>query len=739
MEGAHLWKSQTASALTLSLPIYSIYPWYRLAVCSTTERNSTRLLWRFDPSSLSHQASIGQLLAVEANETSRPPTFTHGPKAKTQDSQRTNIELHLWLRPPSIAYLPRNSCCWITSATDLNLAIRLRSPQTLGQTVLDLLANFLSTFTLRPSIVSELRFASFYIIAYIPVLMWLINALTLELEYFVGADIPKYAILSHTWEKDEVTFQDAKAKLLDNLRATSQGARKVAKTCELAAEYGLAYAWVDTCCIDKSSSAELTEAINSMFQWYRSSEVCFAYLSDLKTDEDSNLMAKSRWFTRGWTLQELIAPTHLIFCDQSWVERGTKKEFAGLLREITPIDMKVLLDPSKIYTMPVGARMSWAASRETTRIEDRAYSLLGIFDINMPLIYGEGSKAFRRLQEEIIRRSNDVTIFDWLTSEDSCWRGILANSPDEFSISSASCVHRPVLVNGPEYSLTNKGLRIDLNIARVGPNLYLMPLYRTRWEDDVWTCIYLTLIGKNLFARARPQLVALKFRGQLLWDQKQSQYLTVETNSGMSSGVLKSALDRSFTFHGILHTGVGYRIVATYPEHLWQDDQVFLQVGNGPFVGYHAIQARQTHFTILAFGVTMDGDGWLGFVSLNTEEPLSKLQYFICDIVLQAGGLLGWSESDKSKLAEDIAEWGVFLRQTEDRVVAPWGVDTYLTAKLTKCLRDGFTMFDIELREEVNGRSWDDQGNMSGSKDGGRKSMMLIPSYSLFRSSAYPP
>ncbi|KAJ4390368.1 hypothetical protein N0V85_007291 [Neurospora sp. IMI 360204] len=304
--------------------------------------------------------------------------------------------------------------------------------------------------------------------------MWLINTRTLELEDFVGTDIPKYAILSHTWENAEVTFHDARAKLLE--KQTSQGARKVAKACQVAAEHGLAYAWVDTCCIDKSSSAELTEAINSMFQWYRSSHICLVYLSDLKADEFDQAMYTCRWFKRGWTLQELIAPTRLMFYDQDWKERGTKEDLASLLSKITRIDIGILLDPSKVHTIPVGKKMSWAADRQTTRMEDRAYSLLGIFDINMPLIYGEGSKAFTRLQEEIIRRSNDVSIFYWRTWEDLRWRGMLAISPDEFKCA-ATIKNSVTLRNGPEYSLTNKGLRIDLDLAAAGPNIYLMALY----------------------------------------------------------------------------------------------------------------------------------------------------------------------------------------------------------------------------------------------------------------------
>ncbi|KAK3502834.1 heterokaryon incompatibility protein-domain-containing protein [Neurospora crassa] len=338
----------------------------------------------------------------------------------------------------------------------------------------------------------ELTGISSHFKPYPSITMWLINTRTLELEEFVGADIPAYAILSHTWETGEVTFHDAKAKLLG--KQTSQGARKVAKACEVAAEHGLAYAWVDTCCIDKSSSAELTEAINSMFQWYRLSQICLVYLSDLKAVELDHAMYMSRWFKRGWTLQELIAPPRLIFYDQDWKKRGTKEDLASLLSKITRIDIGILLDPSRVYTVPVGKRMSWAADRQTTRLEDRAYSLLGIFDINMPLIYGEGPKAFTRLQEEIIRRSNDVSIFCWRTQENTRWRGILASSPDEFKCA-ADTEDDMTLKNGPEYTLTNKGLRTELDLASAGPNLYLMALYCTDYFKDEWECIYLTAIG----------------------------------------------------------------------------------------------------------------------------------------------------------------------------------------------------------------------------------------------------
>jgi hypothetical protein len=192
-----------------------------------------------------------------------------------------------------------------------------------------------------------------------------------------------------------------------------KGFSKIIETCRLARERGLGYAWIDTCCIDKSSSAELTEAINSMFNWYKESAICFAFLSDLPASECEvleNELRRCRWFTRGWTLQELIAPENVEFYDQGWQWRGTKKSLQQELFDITGIDHEILEDSNLLSTIPVARRMSWASTRKTSRVEDRAYSLLGLFDVNVPLIYGEGPKAFFRLQEEIMKQYNDLSL-----------------------------------------------------------------------------------------------------------------------------------------------------------------------------------------------------------------------------------------------------------------------------------------------------------------------------------------
>ncbi|RYP72386.1 hypothetical protein DL769_004458 [Monosporascus sp. CRB-8-3] len=268
--------------------------------------------------------------------------------------------------------------------------------------------------------------------------MWFINTTTLKLEQFLEPREEKYAILSHTWEDGEVSFYEFAN--LDEAK-NKKGFAKIEMTCRMASDRGLKYAWVDTCCIDKTSSAELTEAINSMFRWYRDSQVCFAYISDLAPGRPGGrywgwLFDKEyRWFTRGWTLQELIAPNRVEFYDKIWQYRGNKTNLYIGLSRITGIDEDILTNKADLVDVPMGRKMSWASSRRTSRVEDVAYCLLGIFDVNMPLIYGEGKKAFLRLQEEISKQTNDLSLFAWTSQEPESqrFRGIMAQSPSEFA------------------------------------------------------------------------------------------------------------------------------------------------------------------------------------------------------------------------------------------------------------------------------------------------------------------
>lgn len=284
--------------------------------------------------------------------------------------------------------------------------------------------------------------------------MRLLSTSTRRLSEFQSVHIPPYAILSHTWEEDEVLYAD-----IQNDRAANKiGYAKVMGFCEEASAKGLKWAWIDTCCIDKTSSAELSEAINSMYQWYANANICIVYLHDFHGDSWG--IEDSRWFTRGWTLQELIAPRHAEFYSGEWEEIGTRLSLAHTLSSITGIPADVLQGERRPSTCSVAQRMSWASSGETTREEDTAYCLLGLFDVNMPLLYGEGRKSFIRLQEQILRQEEDYTIFAWadpIYFPQSTSRGFLASSPDDFSKESKDSLPHVDYVAAATFSSLLKG------------------------------------------------------------------------------------------------------------------------------------------------------------------------------------------------------------------------------------------------------------------------------------------
>lgn len=293
--------------------------------------------------------------------------------------------------------------------------------------------------------------------------MRLINAATLMLEDFSLKAKPKYAILSHTWEVDEeVSYQE----ILNKSSSQKKGWDKIRDTCTLTLRNGLSYVWVDTCCIDKTSSAELSEAINSMFAWYQDAEECYVFLSDFSPGGHDRIQ-DCRWWTRGWTLQELIAPRRLTFFDASWKPVGLRDELRDDIAQYSGIPASVLCHERKLSDFSVAEKMSWASKRSTTRKEDEAYCLLGLFDISMPLIYGEGTKAFRRLQEEIIKRSHDLTIFAGVRKN-----VLLANSPHDFESCAGIDMHRPGLQPLTEFYITNVGLRFpdELEIGIIEPD-----------------------------------------------------------------------------------------------------------------------------------------------------------------------------------------------------------------------------------------------------------------------------
>jgi len=233
-------------------------------------------------------------------------------------------------------------------------------------------------------------------------------------EDLVGDNIPPYAILSHTWKTNPITSKPEEVTFEDVVNRTEKGKAgydKIKFCAEQAGRDGLQYFWVDTCCINKSNSNELSEAINSMFRWYHKAARCYVYLSDVSINPTQNNdqpevlwepnFRTSRWFTRGWTLQELLAPVSVEFFSQEGARLGDKRSLERQVHEITGIPIPAL-QGTPLSQFGVDERLGWATTRQTTRKEDEAYCLLGLFDVFIPLIYGEGSgHAMRRLRKEI--------------------------------------------------------------------------------------------------------------------------------------------------------------------------------------------------------------------------------------------------------------------------------------------------------------------------------------------------
>jgi len=260
---------------------------------------------------------------------------------------------------------------------------------------------------------------------------------------FTYDEATSYAILSHRWTEQEVNYEEivdlAKLEKKDQIRQRL-GYQKILASCMQAKKDKFEWLWVDTCCIDKRSSAELSEAINSMYRWYENAGVCYAYLHDvpdplLPTEHDRQKYPKfgwPEWFLRGWTLQELIAPSNVQFFNKNWQNIGDKRTLAPTLADIAKIPEHILTHGLRGNRPCIAQIMSWAADRKTTRVEDRAYSLMGLLEVNMPMLYGEGKKAFHRLQLEIIRASNDQSIFAWSCTNDKWTGNILADDPSFF-------------------------------------------------------------------------------------------------------------------------------------------------------------------------------------------------------------------------------------------------------------------------------------------------------------------
>jgi len=462
-------------------------------------------------------------------------------------------------------------------------------------------------------------------------IMRLINccAQPLRLEEFGDDDRPAFAILSHTWEAGEVTYQDFANT---QLRTTKNGWKKLEESCRMSTESGFDYLWMDTCCIDKQNTAELAESINSMFQWYSEADLCLAYISDYSALSGSQMLARSRWFERGWTLQELIAPKFVSFYDREWRLFGTRSSMLVDLSAITNIGAEVL-SPAEgvdlrdlLDDIPAARRMSWAAKRKTTKKEDIAYCLLGIFGVNMPMLYGEGMAAFIRLQEEIINDSNDLTIFAW-TSPDrnpNGYRGILASSPAEFVWANDLEPINDAKFN-PEYTMSNKGLRIQTLLYPTNTDQVIMPL-RCRYKSDPSKEVGVVLKhqGASLYARAQPDLLG-QITGSITTPAGGSVIFISKRVKNSAGRTLQAVHRNAFHINFDFRPQKAVQLIHTSPSQLWDaENGMFITSGLRHFTAFHhfLLNGPQPGQFVFACGLSEQHGPWV-----HVEDDLGAMYH----------------------------------------------------------------------------------------------------------------
>ena len=420
--------------------------------------------------------------------------------------------------------------------------------------------------------------------------MRLLHTTNLDFEDFSHSrKKPPYAILSHRWGEEEVSFQQ-----MSKGEAEGPGLTKILFCCREARRRQLDWVWIDTCCINKKDSPELSEAINSMYRWYQNSAECYVYLADVSCERgavpnetlleeipgsqyspDRSMRGSdpafeeeftgSQWFTRGWTLQELLAPAKVRFYNQDWIPLGSRFSLRHEIHEATNIKGKYLEGPASISDACVAVKMSWLSNRTTTRIEDMSYCMLGLFNITLPLLYGEREDAFRRLQLEILRRTTDESISVFQTKAEAAdphhvlaqyptefWgrdngglmvpglnpHPVLAQSPTQFrgcdnvkimtpSLNGHWDMHTEMmrgtlkpgtgaLGDRPPYAITNKGLKFrippHISIALSDQRYGEVPLacFRELGEHRTKMCyLYLQQTDDNLWKKPHPNLKAL--------------------------------------------------------------------------------------------------------------------------------------------------------------------------------------------------------------------------------------
>jgi hypothetical protein len=586
--------------------------------------------------------------------------------------------------------------------------------------------------------------------------MRLLNTKSLVLKDFFEDATPAYAILSHTWETEEVTYQDMQGIMKGTTKPqkVQLGHSKIQHCCEQAVEDGYEYVWIDTCCIDKSSSAELSEAINSMYVWYQNAAICYAYLSDAKMDylgqyyiqnpilsneaeiHFAEMLRDCRWFTRGWTLQELIAPSRLYFYGQDWGLIGEKGQLSRVLSRITGIDNDTLAE-GNVKEVSIAKRMSWASKRVTTRAEDIAYCLLGIFGVNLPLLYGEGKKAFTRLQEEIMKNSDDQSLFAWeesaqidsiprnqevaitITTDDiqepevilpqyhdaessesrrKGLTGFLAPSPANFENAGSIVPYRNWDISTP-YSMTNQGLRVQLEIIRYEEADDYVGILQCHYEDN-----YLGPLGvyiRPIVSADGDQFARDAFRLKpVIVIPEHVARAKLRTIYIRQDILLPSARDYDRTNQFLIRTmpKEDYELTKVEPHEAWHETQKILRCPEGGYL----------HFTCNSEGYTKVPLPFAVVLRASNDELTDIwLREYSCQIITPLDDK-EWDQKWEEKLwkapisAEGKPDTGTSHSSQMD--LNPWDYSNKLTAvaKISKEIFMGQTMMvvDIDIKQD---------------------------------------
>ncbi|KAF5346939.1 hypothetical protein D9758_010162 [Tetrapyrgos nigripes] len=516
--------------------------------------------------------------------------------------------------------------------------------------------------------------------------MRLLNTDTLNLFEFPGSHIPPYAILSHTWGKEEITFQDIQSSSRDALRRKA-GFSKLQSCCNLARAHGFEYVWIDTCCINKDSSAELSEAINSMYRYYQDAEMS----AGMRIPERSILPSEIGMDSPG-----AFSACHCHFLDVDWVEIGTKSSLQDVIEAVTGIPCNVLLDngPQRIS---IATKMSWAAMRETTRAEDRAYCLMGIFGVHMPTLYGEGEyNAFIRLQLEIIKFSHDRSIFAWKAAEGGTemTRGLLAKSPYEFRhsgnvrISDDNCGITP-------FSMTNMSLHIEFPMLPVLDELddvFLAFLDCRLKKGGEQLYVHLKRVGhpdQNQFVRCWPDEIELKHAS---WRPPgtMSVYVVHGAEARRKKGAAKTCTFNLKPLHGFAGLAI--------KSYIWQSIEEQEQGDQAPEIPFSGGLDQDPKL----FEVSNGSDIALLFLHEATGEKFAVVvgvhnMHIFSDIATDAGLGMSAFEHELFKESYTLGNRRHIPGRALDRVSRSLGGERFVSSAIRKKVKLGEYDIDINI------------------------------------------